>query len=925
MTLSINSTLNYDEALGFNSTDVDSDTDSNVASLSADLTSAISALNLTYYSSPTNFPQYAEMTDFATTNQSVTSYFLASDSSGDAFSTSTGVGTTLMVGTNEIFLYATSDPNVVVGRVGTGTTADANGAVALVIALGGSAAHPELGVAVYAPISNSGTNLVDDADTLDLSNLIYLGSHYTTSSESDFDSFAGVPSGSDAFAMILPDTANVMQLLVTGLTGSTEEPITISQDANAGSIGGGGGGQHVGPGNSIRIDTITGGDFSKADSSSEDNNFANISYAHHQEIFQASFELVQINPGTAGTTTSLDIFAYDTSTNAQGTSFPTDALANEGTSRTIDPANVHIFNALGVEITPAAGQITSIAGGGVQITGLQLDYTVKFSTPGTQFDRFIITNAQPTKGAGSNVTFDIGHIHVSTLTFGSGTENTELGSHLVFEDGGPSVGLTSATVPTVHVDESALGTPSSGVDMTGLFSISYGPDAQGSSVTYKLGVGSANEDSGLIDTATGQHVLLSYDSGTNTVIGKTATSGDTVLTISVDSTGHVSLDQVRAVVHGTASNGDTSESVAFSASTADALAGLVTLTAKVTDGDGDTASHAANIGAAFSILDDGPSMTGHTLATDDFVQVANTVNASDFNTFTLTPGADGIANPLVFPALSGLGYTIVGPADTTSPWTWAYNDSSHTSITESYTDPSTNVKTAMFSIVLDASTGHYTMTMLHALPFTQLNLDANNIKAGGPTGSIDVGTINDGGDFVQISGLTNTTFDSLAGTLTGTTGAVNASNGNVGVNNGNLDSGEVLEFQLFSSTGTEMGFYGLNMGTKTASSSSYELYGLFHSDGKIHDLGPANSPLAKGGVITYSGTDLLDAIYVKETSGNAVKIGLAGVHLLLPPADVGFHYTAQLTDGDGDYAQLAFNAYIDGDGGGVDHSTVTFA
>src|SRR5947209_7239992 len=155
-TTTINQTLQYDEAAAFGATDTNDGLtpDNNVSSSSfyLDLTTAISGATaggsaLNYYSAPTSFPQYAQMTDFVSNPPSgLTSYFLASDSTGDAFSKTTGVATTLYVGTNEIFLYATDNANVLVGRVGSTTTADPNGAVALVIALGGTAADPELGV-----------------------------------------------------------------------------------------------------------------------------------------------------------------------------------------------------------------------------------------------------------------------------------------------------------------------------------------------------------------------------------------------------------------------------------------------------------------------------------------------------------------------------------------------------------------------------------------------------------------------------------------------------------------------------------------------------------------------------------------------------------------------------------------------------------
>ena len=940
MTLSINTNLEYDEALGFNSTDVDNDTDSNVASLTADLTSAISTVysggsGWTYYSAPTGFPQYAEMSNFVTSDQAVTSYFLAKDTSGDGFATSgLGVATGLYVGAvnagDEIYLYGTSDPNVVIGRIGGDT-----GAVALVIALHGDPANPELGVAVYAPITDPKAGSVDDADSLNLDGLIYLGSHFTTTEEHDFDSFAGVPSGSDAFAMILPDTVNDLQLLVTGFTGSTEQPITISQDANAGSIGGGGGGQHVGSGNSLRIDFISGGDFSKADSSSEDNNFANISYTQHQEADKASFELVQINPGTAGTTTSLNIFAYDNVGNYQGANFPTNAISSEGTAVTIDPSNVHVLDAQGHAATGVT--ISAVTGGGVHITGLQLDYTVVFSTPGAQFDRFTITNTQPAKGSGSNVTFDVGHIHVTTVTNGSGTEFTNIGDNMIFEDGGPSFGANGTAIPNVQVDETTLGSAGkTTVDFHTLFDPHYGADGPASSspLAYALGLASTTGvDSGLVDTASGHEIYLFKDG--NDVVGRVGnastpnSSGQIDFRISVDSDGKVTFEQDYAVIHPDATATD--EPVHMSAGTAAATAALVTLTATATDGDGDSASSSAlGIGGAFTILDDEP----HSLGTGSNVTVGNTTSATDPDgagpalaggasgsfSNTVNAGNDGVGSFIIKSYNPGTG--TVGGADTSGDYTWAYGANQST-ITESYKG------TPLFTLTLNSSggvyDGTYTVAMLSTLPFSSLNLDANNIKAGGPTGSIDVGTLNDGGDYVEISGLTNTTFNSGAGTLTGTTGAVNASNGNVGVNNGNLDSGEVLEFQLFApGGGSPIGFYGLDMGTKTASSSSYELYGLFHSDGKIHDLGPSGT-LLKGGVIHYAGPDLLDAIYVKETTGNAVKIGLAGVHLLLPPADSGFHFAAQLTDGDGDSVFSPFNVFIDGNNdGAVDTGTVAF-
>jgi hypothetical protein len=147
-------------------------------------------------------------------------------------------------------------------------------------------------------------------------------------------------------------------------------------------------------------------------------------------------------------------------------------------------------------------------------------------------------------------------------------------------------------------------------------------------------------------------------------------------------------------------------------------------------------------------------------------------------------------------------------------------------------------------------------------------------------------------------------------------GLVKASNGNVGIDNGNLDGGEGLDFSLFSSGGTLIPFYGLNMGTKTAQGATYHLFGVLDSDHTtVVDLGVQSLP--KGGEIMYSGNLLLDSIIVQETAGSAVKIGLAGIHLLIPPPDAGFAFTAQLADGDGDHVSSTFNVFVDGNNDGV--------
>ncbi|RVB43136.1 hypothetical protein ENZ67_30615, partial [Mesorhizobium sp. M7A.F.Ca.CA.002.03.1.1] len=74
-----------------------------------------------------------------------------------------------------------------------------------------------------------------------------------------------------------------------------------------------------------------------------------------------------------------------------------------------------------------------------------------------------------------------------------------------------------------------------------------------------------------------QAVILSLNG--SVVEGHTIGSNDLVFTVSVSAAGAVTLDQLRAVVHADASNPDDSTSLAAD--------NLVTLTATVTDKDGD--------------------------------------------------------------------------------------------------------------------------------------------------------------------------------------------------------------------------------------------------------------------------------------------------------------------------------------------------
>ncbi|MGY3195637.1 hypothetical protein ACVIWU_005003 [Bradyrhizobium sp. USDA 4509] len=158
------------------------------------------------------------------------------------------------------------------------------------------------------------------------------------------------------------------------------------------------------------------------------------------------------------------------------------------------------------------------------------------------------------------------------------------------------------------------------------------------SLTYALSVTTPNEDSGLIDSATGQHVLLTVNAA-GVVEGRTAISGDLVLTVSVDAAGHVTLTDLRAVHEATPGNFNEGITLA---------SGLITLTATVTDNNSQSASASVDVGSHLTILDDGPAITMTATAPADALVVDETnlaINASanfaDNFTVTSSYGADG--------------------------------------------------------------------------------------------------------------------------------------------------------------------------------------------------------------------------------------------------------------------------------------------
>lgn len=207
------------------------------------------------------------------------------------------------------------------------------------------------------------------------------------------------------------------------------------------------------------------------------------------------------------------------------------------------------------------------------------------------------------------------------------------GDHIGVADDAPTI-VTSGTPPEVTVDETVLATDAT-ESFAANFTSDFGTDGAGS-LTYALGVSSSGADSGIVDTATNQSVLLSLNAGV--VEGRTSATNDLVFTVSVDAFANVTLDQLRAVVHPDALDPDDSITLA--------AASLVTLTGTIVDADGDSANAVLDIGQNLNFEDDGPSITASgtppTLTVDES-DFATDATQSFAGLFTPVAGADGDA------------------------------------------------------------------------------------------------------------------------------------------------------------------------------------------------------------------------------------------------------------------------------------------
>ncbi len=569
-----------------------------------------------------------------------------------------------------ILLYTdTANDNIVLGRTAEGTVVFA---IYLEPTGGTTPTGAKLWTVQYAAIDH-GDDGNDFDSAVDLTGLVHV-----TVNEAQTFNFANAPSGQNLFMLF---GSSSQALLITGedpANQSVGENVSSGNVVNSSQGGGtttlGTDGQQVKAQKALVVTFIAGAnpDYIAGPgagnnpgqplSATEANVEANIQFNGYILTQAAEFTISQMQPNNAAV--RVEIEAYLTTDSSGANYIDGNPLVQGDTAINVTTGSVQVIRG-GINIVGTAGVTVDYTGAGAVITGLLTNDVVKYQTD-TDHNRVLIRNDQPASGPGSNIAFDLGGF---TLTEVEG-DTDEIGSNIFFEDDGPSI--AAGTNPTaLTVDETTLGTNASG-SFTGLFTVNFGTDgeAQSGARIYELGIGNTN--SGLVDTATGNDVFLFLSADGTTITGKEGTdlsdaaTGDTVFQITVNaSTGLVTLDQQRAIVHPTA-NPDEAKTLADD---------VITLTLRSTDGDTDWAERTENVGDRFIFKDDGPTAGANTAVQFDDETAQNTVSANlagtgdatgtsatASGTLTHTFGVDGAGTVLLtaptLPAIGGFSHSL---------------------------------------------------------------------------------------------------------------------------------------------------------------------------------------------------------------------------------------------------------------------------
>jgi T1SS-143 domain-containing protein len=377
-----------------------------------------------------------------------------------------------------------------------------------------------------------------------------------------------------------------------------------------------------------------------------------------------------------------------------------DAVTGEPTSGVVVWDDVHDTDTVPVTVvgyTPEQVGFFIIPNGDNKNSGLEDNTPVTFNFVDGQWQAF--SGTTPLVGSGAHVFFDNGslnrdsqdHLVDNGLTGNQNWEDLPIpNGDGDFNDVNINVEWSVANSRPLTVDETELAddnattTASATMALAGSFAISPGADGL-DSVDYVLGLVSEDTDSGLVDTLSDAAVSLRINDGD--VEGYVADG--VVFTLTVDAaTGVTTLTQSRAVVHG---NPEDHDEALTPATISD---GLITMTATVTDGDGDTAIDSIDVGALLAFEDDGPTaVADNEVTTDEDTAVVINVLAND------SVGAD---NATISSHTQTANGAVVLNEDGTFTYTPSANYSGADSFSYTLTDGDGDTSTATVSIGVTA-------------------------------------------------------------------------------------------------------------------------------------------------------------------------------------------------------------------------------
>ena len=547
--------------------------------------------------------------------------FVALDSNGENPTAVDGLDSGRMtLDGNEIFLYADpNNDNVIIGREGSGTTADPDGAPVLAVYLeeqtntSGQITGATYWMVLLEPLFHpDGTNpddMVTLPDTLGVA----------ATGEQNF-SFANAPAGNNTF-MAFGTTASA--ILVTGVTADQ----TVNSSHGGGLTTLGTEEQDLRAGQVMAFTYVTGmnPDYLVPDlTHKEATTIADIDYTSLQDANQTSFELVKL---TGGTSVDVKVTAIDEDQAETGANYFPGLTDGDESAVTIDHVYVN-----GTEVA-IDGTHAAYSGDGVVVYDVPDDSEITIHSSDNH-NRLLIANAEPT---GSNVHFSIGGFSINNAI----TAFTPVGDQLEYYDDGPSAAIAAdGTEPgTAYLfDGNQANGNFEGNNGTGLPTGDVARDGTPTSVDVEFGAVFSMTTSGGADgdaVATAWSLVLAVAAGTQVQFsGAGATSGGVdvvwqevtagseyagvinpgtadeaeIFSLSVDGDGTVTFSQSGVLDH------------ARTDSTAPYTTDILTLSdnqisvqksVTVTDNDTDTATQSASVdlGGNFAIGDDGPKVT----------------------------------------------------------------------------------------------------------------------------------------------------------------------------------------------------------------------------------------------------------------------------------------------------------------------------